>query len=264
MINAAGPWSRDLARRFGDDHPPLFRPALAFNLLLDRPPLAQVAVAVEPRREAAQTYFCLPLKGLLLAGTSYAAVPEGTLEAAPREDQVAAFLADLNAAVPGLAAKPADVLQVYAGLLPARTAGTVDLASRELIVAHARPSGLVSVSGVKFTTARRVAQKTLEQAFGRSLPAIRAEATRPLPMQDATGSPLDGPSEQVAARLRALVDEESVLALDDLLLRRMDSTLAARDPGARTRVRELLGWKEDGPAMGTGQAQRVGTGTSPR
>ena len=64
VINAAGPWSRDLARRLGSDLPALFRPALAFNLLLDRPPLAEVAVAVEPRREAAPTYFCLPWKGL--------------------------------------------------------------------------------------------------------------------------------------------------------------------------------------------------------
>ena len=75
VVNAAGPWSRDLARRMGSDLPALFRPALAFNLLLDRPPLAEVAVAVEPRRPAAPTYFCLPWKGLLLAGTSYAACP---------------------------------------------------------------------------------------------------------------------------------------------------------------------------------------------
>jgi glycerol-3-phosphate dehydrogenase len=258
----------------GSDLPALFRPALAFNLLLDRPPLAEVAVAVEPGRPAAPTYFCLPWKGLLLAGTSYAAMPEDSLEAAPSEAQVAAFLTDLNAAVPGLGATPADVLQVYAGLLPARSAGTIDLASREVIHDHGAaggPRGLFSVSGVKFTTARLVAEKTLARAFGRSLAGVRPEATRPPPRQGVCGesildcaSPLDGPPEQVSARLRALAEQESVLCLDDLLIRRLDSTLAARDPGAPARLRQLLGWDEDRlPATASG-AQRVGTGVSPR
>ncbi|MGH6919140.1 MAG: FAD-dependent oxidoreductase, partial [Geminicoccaceae bacterium] len=83
VINAAGPWARVLARGMGSDLPALFRPVLAFNVLLDRPPIAEVAVAVEPRRAAAQTHFCLPWKGLLLAGTSYAALPEDSLDSAP-------------------------------------------------------------------------------------------------------------------------------------------------------------------------------------
>jgi glycerol-3-phosphate dehydrogenase len=277
VINAAGPWSRDLARRMGSDLPALFRPALAFNVLLDRPPLAEVAIAVEPARAAAPTYFCLPWKGLLLAGTSYAAMPEGNLEATASPAQVAAFLADLNAAVPGLEAKPHDVLQVYAGLLPARSAGTIDLASREVIHDHGAaggPRGLLSVSGVKFTTARLVAEKTLARAFGRSLSAVRPEATRPPSAQGVCGdsildsaSPLDGPIEQVSALLRALVEEESVLCLQDLLLRRLDSTFTVRAPHAAARLRQLLGWDEDklpAAALGAQPDQRVGTGVSPR
>lgn len=283
VINAAGPWSCDLARRMGSDAPALFRPALAFNLLLDQPPLAEVAVAVEPGREAAQTYFCLPWKGLLLAGTSYAAVPEGTLEAKATEAQVAAFLADLNAAVPGLEATPENVIRVYPGLLPARTVGTVDLESREVIHDHGAaggPKGLLSVSGVKFTTARLVAEKTLRKAFGRSLPARHPEARRPVPVQGMGGasildgaSPLDGAPEQVSARLRTLAEQESVLGLDDLLLRRMDSTFAASNPGAPARLRQILGWGEErlpataGSGADSGRelpAQRVGIGVSPR
>jgi glycerol-3-phosphate dehydrogenase len=260
VVNAAGPWSRALAGRMGSDLPALFRPALAFNLLLDRPPIAELAVAVEPRRPAAPTYFCLPWKRMLLAGTSYAAMPEGGLEATPSDPQIASFLTDLNAAVPGLEAKPDDVAQVYAGLLPARSAGTTDLAKREVIHDHGAaggPQGLFSVSGVKFTTARLVAQKTLAKAFGRTL-ALRPDATRPEPVRELCGksisdrsSPLDGPPE----RLRMLAEQESVQTLDDLLLRRMDSTLTARDPCAWARARQMLGWDD---------AQRVGTGVSPR
>jgi glycerol-3-phosphate dehydrogenase len=271
VVNATGPWSRQIARQAGQDLPGLFRPALAFNLLLKRVPIAEVALAIEPPRPAAPTYFCLPWKGLLMAGTSYAAAAENSLEAAPSEAQVAAFLADLNAAVPGLALAADDVQQVYAGLLPARSTGTIDLANREVIHNHGAtggPRGLFSVSGVKFTTARLVAEKTLRRLFGRSLPSPRPGATRPPAMpamggqslQD-SGSLLDGPDEQVSARLRALVAQESVVCLDDLLLRRMDSTHAAKDRShAAACARKLLGWDQDRVST----AQRVGTGVSPR
>jgi glycerol-3-phosphate dehydrogenase len=269
VVNATGPWSRQVARQAGPDLPGLFRPALAFNLLLNRPPIADVAVAIESRRPAAPTYFCLPWKGLLLAGTSYAAVAGDSLEADPSKTQVAAFLADLNAAVPGLALAPEDVLQVYAGLLPARAAGTINLAHREVIHDHGAaggPKGLFSISGVKFTTARLVAEKTLRRLFGRSLPPPRPDATRPVGMPDLggqslqdAGSPLDRPAD----RVRALAAQESVLCLDDLLLRRMDSTHAARDRStAAARARSLLGWDQDRSTMPAGQ--RVGTGVSPR
>ena len=45
VINATGSWSRLVARRMDRDIAPLFRPTLAFNLLINRPPIADVAVA---------------------------------------------------------------------------------------------------------------------------------------------------------------------------------------------------------------------------
>ncbi len=210
VINAAGPWSGALAGRLASGSAALFRPALAFNLLLNRPPVATVAVAVEPRRPDAPTYFCLPWKGLLLAGTSYAPVQEGDLEAVPSAAQIAAYLTDLNRAVPGLNATPDDVVQVYAGLLPAKAAATVDLANREVIHDHGAaggPKGLFSVSGVKYTTARLVAEKTLAKAFGKALPAL-ADATRP-PVPGLAGesildgAALGGPEQMGAQAARA-------------------------------------------------------------
>lgn len=252
VVNATGPWSAALARHVGSRAPAsLFRPALAFNLLLNRPAIATVAVAVEPRRSDPPTYFCLPWQGLLLAGTSYAPVESGEVEAAPDAAQIASFLADLNRAVPGLGATPEDVLQVYAGLLPSKATATIDLANREVIHDHGaagRPKGLFSVSGVKYTTARLVAHKTLAAAFGKALPGLRGGAGRPPPAPAPGGrsfldeaSPLDRPADILGAQLRALAEQESALSLEDLLLRRMDSTLAARDRDAATRVRAALG-----------------------
>ena len=49
VVSCAGPWVRRVARRFDRDVPGLFQPLLAFNLLLDREPLAAGAVAVASR-----------------------------------------------------------------------------------------------------------------------------------------------------------------------------------------------------------------------
>ncbi len=67
---------------------------------------------------------------------------------------------------PALKAKHNHILSARGALLPVRTRGATDLAVRETILDHGRnggPIGLYSVSGVKFTTARLVAEKVIDQ-----------------------------------------------------------------------------------------------------
>ena len=253
VVNAAGPWARAFAARLDRDLPALFRPSLAFNLLLDRAPIAEVAVAVEPKARAARTYFLLPWKGRTLAGTFHAALADGQTEPLPSPAQVAEFLADLRVAVPGVAFAEEEVVQVYAGRLPARAPGSADAATREVIHDHGPaggPRGLYSVSGVKFTTARLVAEKTLQQIFAdRGLEPAAEAACRPPPLLDPSdeglaraAASLVGPAAAADARVRALVAQESVVRIDDLLLRRLDSTaIVANLDAARQHAARFLG-----------------------
>ena len=160
VVLCAGPWVQGLARRFDRNVPDLFHPLLAFNLLLDREPLARGAVAVASREPGAQTWFLVPWQGKVLAGTAYA--PSG--EGGPGEEWVDRFLRDLNAALPGLGFQRQQVLRVLWGHIPATAKGSTTPASRPVIHDHGRhggPRGLVSVSGVKLTTARAVAERVL-------------------------------------------------------------------------------------------------------
>lgn len=161
VANCAGPWIRSLARRFDRDAPELFEPLLAFNLLLDRQPPSPAALAVAAPGPGAQTWFLVPCEGKLLAGTAYA---PAVGEAGPDEEQIGEFLRDFNAALPGLDFRPEEIVRVLWGRLPAGAAGSTVPASRPVILDHGRhqgPRGLVSVSGVKLTTARVVARKAL-------------------------------------------------------------------------------------------------------
>ncbi|MGZ9112306.1 MAG: FAD-dependent oxidoreductase, partial [Rhodoplanes sp.] len=156
VINTAGPWSRDLAARFDRDLPGLFRPSLAFNLLLDRPAPLDAGLAVQASRPDTPVLFVYPLDGVAYCGTWHLPWSMPVCRPEPDAAAVEAFLADLNDAIPGLAATPRHVRRVFAGLLPASRSGGADLADRPVLVdhaAHGGPIGLVSAVDVKFTTA---------------------------------------------------------------------------------------------------------------
>ena len=184
VVNCAGPWCRQLAVAFDRDLPRLFHPSLAFNVLLDRTPLSSMALAVAPPQRGASTYFLLPLGDRILAGTRHTTWSGEVTEPVPTGDQVDDFLGDLNAAVPGLRLSQRDVQQVHAGFLPAVTAGSHRQAKRPVVIDHGArggPRNLYSVSGVKLTTARAVAEKTLQIIFagrGRSI-AVCSGTDRP-------------------------------------------------------------------------------------
>lgn len=162
VVNAAGPWSGALAQRLDPGAPALFHPALGFNLLLDRPPPAEVGLSLLPPEGGGAMLFVYPRGGQTFAGTWYAPwSSEATAGPEPPEEQVMAFLAALNAALPGLEAGPEHVTEITAGLLPACAPGGTDLTDSDLVhdhEAHGGPKGLYSLAGIKFTTAPDVAR----------------------------------------------------------------------------------------------------------
>ena len=254
VVNCAGPWVRELATRLDRDVPDLLHSSLAFNLLLDRSPPADCALAVAPG-PGEPTYFLQPWKGMLLAGTVHVrCVPgdESGPPLPPRTSDVSAFLGDLERAVPGLEVGPENVLRVLWGRLPARRSGSTQLATRPRIVEHRAlggSAGLWSVSGVKLTTARAVAEETLRRAFAARdapLPA-RIDLPRPQPACWPNRQELESLLERDPHRARELVErirtEEAALHLDDLLLRRTDWGI---DPRVACRlgprIAALLDW----------------------
>jgi len=96
-------------------------------------------------------------------------------------------------------------------------------ARRGRVIDHARDGlpGLLRVSGVKYTTARLVAERGGRLALSRRgrKAAARRTATRPLP-----GATTGASEAGLAARARHAVREELALRLEDVLLRRLGLT----------------------------------------
>jgi len=263
VVNCAGPWVRQVARRFDRDRPELFQPVLAFNLLLDLEPPCRGAVAVASPAPGAQTWFLVPWQGRLLAGTAYAPATEEALrDGMPGEAQVEGFLRELNSAVPGLEARNDHVLRVLWGRLPAASDDSGAPASHPVIRDHGSdggPRGLVSVSGVKLTTARSVARKTLAvlAASGTLKPVPRPAAVErpaadpPLSLEELTRLAEEDWG-TARTHLRGLVERQSVVRLEDLLLRRTDWGIDPRRGEAAVRLCESLGWQGFRPSRAAG------------
>jgi len=254
VFNCAGPATRRLAADFDRDFPELFPSAvLSFNLLLDRPAPSRAALAVSARRKG-QTYFLLPWRGRVLAGTHESACPIADPAPRPRASQIRQMLAELNAAVPGLDASPESVDRVYWGLIPGDRDTDPRPSKRPTLVDHGRSGGVggfYSVSGVKLTTARHLAAQALRAAFGRSQNAnlapersgVAERAALPRDLACLAEAPDEATRQAAEQRVAAVLREEAVVHLDDLFLRRCHWEGSADDAATPAeRVCELLDW----------------------
>ncbi len=240
VANCTGPAVRAFGRSADRDLPSLFRPSVAFNLLLDRDPLFDGALAVQPPRAGGPIYFLVPWQGRVCAGTYHAGVAAEEADPALEADaHVSAMLEDLNAALPGWMLGRDAVLRVLAGLMPVTRSGSTRLSARPVIHDHGTaggPAGLVSVSGVKFTTARRVAERALGRLIPAARPAAATAPARPAPAAIPSAAEFRNLLRADPAQARAVAGElartESAMRLDDLLLRRTDWGMLPDPTGA--------------------------------
>jgi len=196
-VNACGPWAGQLLRTAsGAPGRDLGRLNSNMNLVTTRPVFAGHAAAVSSRRRAdalvprgGRMYFITPWQGRAVIGTSHLPFAGEPEDYDFTEAEIAAFIDEINQAYPPAELSRGDVLYCYAGLTPAAAeprGSEVRRSRRGQIIDHARldgRQGLVTLQGVKYTTARLVAEAAVDLAFaklGRRAPPCRS-ATTPLP-----------------------------------------------------------------------------------
>lgn len=180
-ILAAGSRLGSLQSAFGvEGAPPLVR---AMNALLNRPARD---IATAARSPSGRMLTAVPWRGYLLVGTHQSAGPVAPDETGPPGQAVDALLEDVNATFPQLCAERPDIRMLHYGLVPAVVRrGRADLLPEARVVRHAAQgrSGVISVVGVKYTTARAAAEQAVNAAcaeLGRRHARCRT-AGQPLP-----------------------------------------------------------------------------------
>jgi glycerol-3-phosphate dehydrogenase len=260
VINAAGPWCDEVLGSFGQAAAPTSF-SIAWNILFDRPATSDHAVALTPPGPGAQTYFLHPWKGRLLIGTGHRAWTGDPTGARPSEAQIDEFIADVDAAAPGLGLSRAAVTHVFCGLLP--SAGpTHELTHRPEIRGYEPGArGLYSMVGIKFTTSRRTAAKTLELAGLRSAGSSRTPAPPAGVLERSSVSVLPGGefSADALATIDTLAATEAVCSAEDLVLRRLGmihDPAAARHAAATLRSHVVERFVASMPRMPEGVASK--------
>jgi glycerol-3-phosphate dehydrogenase len=246
ICNCGGSGARALSATVDREFRELFVPSLAFNVLFECEPLGPNGLAVAAPEAGAPVYFLCPSPLGIWAGTEHVARPESCADSAVQESEIAAFMQRINRAIPTLNLTLNKVRHVCSGLLPVSKALSVDLTGREVIIDHGRRGGLkglYSVTGIKFTTARKVAAKALDAMVATNAAAVRSAplpARAPLATQSrrlTDGALVEQmPEAAVVALVREVAADEAVTSADDFCLRRTNWIFTARDFGRLRRL----------------------------
>ncbi|TVQ34015.1 MAG: glycerol-3-phosphate dehydrogenase/oxidase [Geminicoccaceae bacterium] len=165
VVNATGVYS-DAVRQLDDpSEERLIAPSQGVHLVLDASFLAGETAIMVPRTADGRVLFAVPWHGRTIVGTTDTEITTTPLEPTARADEIA-FLLEHAAIYLAKDPTPADVLSVYCGIRPlvrsAGDKGTAALARDHVLMIS--KSNLVTITGGKWTTYRKMAEDTVDAA----------------------------------------------------------------------------------------------------
>jgi glycerol-3-phosphate dehydrogenase len=165
VINAAGVYVDALRRLDDAAAAPLLTVSQGAHLVLDRSFLPGETALLVPRTDDGRVIFAIPWHDRVLVGTTDTPTNDVAIEPRPRRDEVA-YLIEYVGRYLDRRPSPADISSTFAGLRPllrGRGGSKTSKLSREHAVVVA-PSGLITVTGGKWTTYRRMAVDAVDHA----------------------------------------------------------------------------------------------------
>jgi glycerol-3-phosphate dehydrogenase len=255
VVNATGVFTDRVLRMDDADAPAMVTPSQGTHLVLGSDFLPGESAIMVPHTTDGRVLFAVPWHDRVIVGTTDVSVDEPTLEPRALPEEVDFILEN---AARYMARDPArsDVLSVFAGLRPLVSAGGEDETaklSRDHTVLVSE-SGLVTITGGKWTTYRRMAQDVVDQAalvaglvvrpcrtetmrihgwleqidpddplhvYGSDIPAVR-ELEKDT---DALGAPLHDRLPLTRSRIVWAVRHEMARTVEDVLARRTRALL---------------------------------------
>ena len=165
IINATGPFC-DAVRRMDDaDQPAIIAPSQGTHLVLPRRFLPHATAVMIPRTSDGRVLFAIPWQGHTLIGTTDTAIPEAVAEPLPLPSEIE-YLLEMSGRFLEQPPTAADVLSVFVGIRPlVNKAGQTNTAalSREHLIQVSR-SGLLTITGGKWTSYRQMAEDAVDEA----------------------------------------------------------------------------------------------------
>jgi glycerol-3-phosphate dehydrogenase len=181
VINCTGPFTDGVRRLAEPSAAPLIAPSQGAHLVFDRSFLPTDTAIMVPHTKDGRVMFAIPWHGHTLVGTTDTAIDAPGLEPRPFPEEVD-FILETAGLYLHHAPTRADVTSVFVGIRPLVRSGdakSTAALSRDHTI-HIDASGLLSLTGGKWTTYRNMAEDAVDQAATLARLPDRDCATRTL------------------------------------------------------------------------------------
>jgi glycerol-3-phosphate dehydrogenase len=184
VVNATGVFVDELLRMDQPEARTMVKPSQGIHLVLDSSFLASEDALMIPKTEDGRVLFAVPWHNKIVVGTTDTPLDEHSLEPVALEEEVQFIL---RTAGKYLVRSPRrdDVLSVFAGLRPLAAPKTENAGTKEISRSHkliVSPSGMVTITGGKWTTYRKMGEDAVDQAIRTAGLPFRSCITKSLPV----------------------------------------------------------------------------------
>jgi glycerol-3-phosphate dehydrogenase len=225
VINATGVFTDAIMKMDDGKHKNIISPSQGIHLVVDREFLPGDTAIMIPRTDDGRVLFAVPWHDKIVLGTTDTPVETVSLEPIPLQEEIEFILKHIGRY---LSKDPqlSDVRSMFAGLRPlvkGKTKKTAALSRDHLI--HIGDSGLITITGGKWTTYRKMAEDVVDIAIQHfnlpDKPCITTELK--LNGHDKPVAPAEIISlsnEELKAAIKKSVQEEMCMTIEDFLSRR--------------------------------------------
>ena len=184
VINAAGCFVDDIMKMDSPKHDKMVTPSQGVHLVLDMKFLQSDYAIMVPKTSDGRVLFAVPWHDKVVVGTTDIVRPTPETEPKPLEEEI-----DFILKTAGLYMNPAptraDVLSAFAGQRPLAAPKKEGKSTKEISRSHkiiVSENNLITITGGKWTTHRRMAEDTIDKAIALGLLEPRKCITKNFPI----------------------------------------------------------------------------------
>lgn len=165
VVNATGIFTDSIRKMDNPDNEDIIQPSQGVHIVLDKSFQPGESAIMVPKTDDGRVLFAVPWHNRIIVGTTDTPLDKPSLEPRAQQEEID-FLLTHAARYLTKDPEPEDVLSVFAGLRPlVSRGGSKDTSSisrdHTLLI---DPSGLVTITGGKWTTYRKMAEDTVDEA----------------------------------------------------------------------------------------------------
>ncbi|HIB36607.1 glycerol-3-phosphate dehydrogenase/oxidase [Mesonia sp.] len=165
VVNATGIFTDEIIQMDNPEARKMVRPSQGVHLVFDKSFLPGNDAIMIPKTDDGRVLFAVPWHDKVIVGTTDTMLDEHSLEPQAQEQEIEFILKTFNKYISKQVSRD-DVLSIFAGLRPLAAPKDNSEKSKEISRSHkiiVSNTGLVTITGGKWTTFRRMAQDTVNK-----------------------------------------------------------------------------------------------------